>query len=159
MSLIDITERTVMTVEGQIEAAYTILAMERRGEIELAWAVRAVNIAEEEDMLAFTAFMEILGLPLPYEQQEEPANFQMVKPLRRPSHKARSMTRTGSRSHKVRKDHGTKARRVEISAENANRRSQQKNSVRAQRRFAKLASSCNNRHTVARAKLELLGKR
>jgi hypothetical protein len=68
---------------------------------------------------------------------------------RRPNPKARAMRRSG-RFYKVRKDHGTTARRKEIDAENAGRGSHTKNSNSQQRKLAKLEARKGNERAIAK---------
>lgn len=79
-----------------------------------------------------------------------------VPAKRRPSHKARSMTRKGKR-YAVRKDHGTKVFYKAIEVENAGRQSWQQGSDRAWRKYSRLEAECGNPRIVNRAYRELIG--
>lgn len=148
MSTAVITENTVelpaTTIAGQIDRAYTALTKQIQAEVKAVYKDRADFQAMEADLIAFTSFLEELGID-PEEfflgETEAKVEPEILVPLTYlgSSHKARSMTRCGRR-YKVRKDHGTKVFYREIEAANLlNEEAKQRSgdSVRSRRKARK----------------------
>lgn len=138
---------SVSTRESSIVEPFDFVSLNRTIDIELAWMAWG---EEEPDTTKIQREIDLAWTVYGLSQIATSQQSRRVNPA------ARSMSRVGKK-YKLRANHGTKSFYASIQADNSARKSWQRGSCRAGRKYARLEAECRNPRTVNRAYKELIG--